>query len=151
MAVLMCAGCGIFASLPDPDPVWKAAVQVVRVGTLTVCLGRNDQRPECLTAPERVENYLGQFLPLSSDALYKTLPGLKFHCTVGHTVESGLPVAECSYVKSYVPRPCVVAVRASILVDFPDQRPVLEKHDLKVHVFVAPDPDYEDDRGCFPM
>lgn len=151
LGLLACAGCAPFASLPDPDPVWKSAVQFDEHGTPTRCLRRDDNTRNCSTDADRVRDYIASLLPLSSDGLIRKLPTIEFFCEESDTENPENPTYECSYTKSYVPTPCMTAFRVSVLIRFPEKMAALKRGDLTIHVLTVPDPGYKDGRGCFPL
>lgn len=141
--ILVCVGCSaIIGSLPEPDPLWKAAV-AFGPHNEKGCLVLSDRLPDCSSGEDRVSKYLFQFLPASPPKFVESLQKINFTCTTNKDIW------QCSYIKSQPPVPCSASLRVSIEALFPSSVPSVKKLHLKVHV--VPDPENVDDRGCFPM
>ncbi len=138
LSLLCASGCSlIIGKLPKPDPAFRAAIS---------------KEPQ-----QAIRKYVDNLQPSSPHDLFDKLRHEGFLCKIS---EPYYTTMECSYTKSAVTISCTTAERVSIRLGFSYDphntnnaynAPLAPGYLLKVETMSVPDPDYHDDRGCFPL
>jgi hypothetical protein len=145
--LIFLSACAIFEELPPPDPIWSAVATTE--GVVYAGSGRFvDESGDHRAASQRAYIYLQRYLPATKADFIRSLRQQHFSC-----VDTGSGT-KCSYTNARPPEPCLLSVRVSIEVSFPDgpsQTKEITGKDIDVVALMTPDEESADDRGCFPL